>query len=88
VTEDELEALAEAGMHKSLDVGLFSLTFGVAITVLITLVTVDITDAKLNAGFVAVLAVSVILSIYFGIRALGAWRDAARKLEKLKQTPP
>lgn len=86
VTEDELETLYTAGNYKTLDVGLFSLSLGVLVTVLVTLGTVDIANARVNAIFWAVLLASVLASIFFGARAVIAWRSAARKLASIKQT--
>lgn len=86
VTEDELESLYTAGNYKTLDISLFSLSFGVFVTVLITMATVDIGDAKIYAVFWASMIVSAIASIFFFFRAVFAWRSAKRVLKEIKRT--
>lgn len=85
VTEDELETLYTAGNYKTLDVGLFSLCFGVVVAVGLTLATVDIPSNRTNAVFWAVLIVSLVISIFFGVRSIIAWRSAARRLADVKK---
>ena len=86
ITEDELVSLYASGNYKTLDSGMFSLSLGAAITLAATLMTVDIANAKLNAAFVAALIVSLLASVFFGSRAVIAWRTAAQTLKAIKQT--
>jgi hypothetical protein len=86
VTEDELESLYTAGNYKTLDVSMFSLAFGSAIALGLTMATVDIADAKVYATIASALIVSVVGGVYFLWRAIIAWRSAARTFKSIKDT--
>lgn len=85
ITEDELESLYTSGNLKTLDFGLFSLSIGVFIAVVGTLLTVDIQSPTIAAIYWAALFVSVLASLFFGFRAVIEWRSAARRLSDIKR---
>ena len=86
VTEEELENLYSAGNYKTLDVGLFSLTLGIFVTLIVTLVSVNIHDPRTFAAFSSSAFVSLIGSVFCAIRAVIAWRRAKRGLEAIKRS--
>lgn len=86
VTEDELESLYTSGNYKTLDIGLFSLCFGVVVTVAGTLATVDISSDRTHAVFWAVLVVSLFAAVFFAFRSVIAWRSAARRLADIRES--
>jgi hypothetical protein len=86
VTDPELESLRESGLSATVDMSLFALCGGILVTLIITLSTVDIKDAKTFAAYVGASIVSAIFSIWFGARAGIAWRNAKAKLKEIKST--
>lgn len=86
LTEDELSNLQTAGNYKTLDVAIFALCVGVLITVLATLSTVDISNAKVFSTFTALAFASGIGMVFFGIRAFLAWRAANKHLDAVKRS--
>ena len=84
VTANELDSLQDSGLSATVDLALFTLCFGILATLLVTVSTVDISDAKMHAAFVACLLVSGLASVYFGARAGLAWKSARGKLKELK----
>lgn len=87
VTDPELDSLRESGLSATVDLSLFALCSGILVTLIITLSTVDIKDAKTFAAYVAAAIVSGIFSIWFGTRACIAWRNAKAKLKEIKGAP-
>src|SRR5215472_11377778 len=65
VSGEELENLAEGAQPTHLL--FFGLSFGAAIPIAITVITVQL-DAVRNGGFIGALVVAVIASAYFGVR--------------------
>lgn len=86
LTVDEVKTLADAGNYKTLDMSLFSLTFGVALTIGITLATVDTMTDRTASIFWACLLVSVLASVHYGVRALIAWRSSKAIVERFTQS--
>jgi hypothetical protein len=86
VTEDELETLYTSGNYRALDISLFGVAFGAALSLGATLVTVDITAPVTFAGFLAAMILSVVGSIFFLVRSIIAWRRAARTLMDIKRS--
>jgi ABC-type multidrug transport system permease subunit len=85
LTENELSNLQSAGNYKALDIAVFSLCAGILVTVIATLTTVDIANAKTFAGFIALGVASGIATLFFGVRAFLAWRAAERQLDMVKR---
>ena len=85
LTENELSNLQTAGNYKALDIALFALAAGVLVTVVITMSTVDIANARTFALFVALASVACVCVVFFGIRAFIAWRSANRQLQIVKR---
>src|SRR6266853_5366927 len=80
VTEPELDSLRESGLSATVDVSLFALCAGILVTLIVTLSTVEIKDAKIFAAYIAATIVSAIFSVWFGARSVIAWRNARAKL--------
>lgn len=87
LTEEELEAIYEAGNMKTLDVAMFSLAAGVAISTAVTLMTVDNLSVKASVVLWVLQSVSVLASVFFGVRSVLAYKAAARKLQDFKKQP-
>lgn len=83
-----MEALYTSGNLKTVDMAMFSLAFGAFLTILVTLATVDIANARTNAVFWAALIVAGLASVFFALRAIIAWRSALRSLQAIKRSPP
>lgn len=88
LTEAELEALHDAGNYKSLDIAVFSLAAGVAVTTGITVATVDNLGPKVSQVLWALLFVSLFATVFFGVRSVIAWKSAARRLQDIKRASP
>ncbi|MBI4292518.1 MAG: hypothetical protein HY661_13660 [Betaproteobacteria bacterium] len=84
VTDPELNSLRESGLSASVDLSLFALCGGILVTLIVTLSTVDITQAKTFAAYVAAAIVSGIFTVWFGARACIAWKNAKAKLAEIK----
>ena len=84
VTDPELNSLRESGLSATVDLSLFALCSGILVTLIVTLSTVDIKDAKTFAAYVAAMIASGIFTIWFGARAAIAWRSAKAKLKEIK----
>ena len=85
LTEEELDGLHSAGNYKTLDIALLSIAVGAGISLLATLLTVDMKPGLIYQGFVAGAIVSALAIVFFGARALLAWRRSKEGLEKIKR---
>jgi len=86
LTADELDSICEAGNYKTLDLALFSVCIGIAVTAAVTLATVDLTP-NVQRTFISVSVITCVLTVWFGIRAIIAWGHTKRTLKKLKGEP-
>jgi hypothetical protein len=84
VTDTELNSLQDSGLSATIDVALFTLSVGVFSTSIVTISTVDISDAKVFASYIAAAIVTALSTIYFGLRSRAAWRNAKNKLREIK----
>lgn len=84
LTEPELNSLQESGLLATVDLSLFALCIGILVASLITITTVDITDPRKFAAYVAVSIVTGLFSLWFGARAAIAFRNAKAKLREIK----
>jgi len=82
VSSTELDTVAS--LSNSVHLTFFGLCLGAVVTFGIVLSTSKITDPTTHAGYVALLAVSVVGTLYFGIRASIDYREAKRKLREIK----
>jgi len=82
VADHELDVImgSSGGVHLTF----FGICFGALLTSAATLLTVTITGDRVFAGFVAAALVSLILSFYFGIKAISDYRSASKKVESIK----
>lgn len=85
LTEDKLDNLYTAGNYKNLDVALFGVAIGAFISLVVTVMTVEIKTAAMSGGFTAGIIISAIGAVYFGIRGVIAWRDAKRQFADIKR---
>jgi len=85
VTESELDNLHTAGNYKTLDIALCSLGVGVFSATLITLLTVDMKPGLTYQTFVAICGISFVATLFFGVRAVLAWRAARQELARIKR---
>jgi hypothetical protein len=82
VTGTELDTVAS--LSNSVNLAFFTLCVGLAAAFGLVLSQGGITDAWKHAEYVALLAISLIGSLYFGIRAAIDHRAAKRKLNEIK----
>src|SRR4051812_78151 len=69
ISEDKIDLLSSSGSN-SVNLALFTLVCGIAVTVLITLYTVTFTNPSTRAVFWAVFWAMSILTIFFGVNAV------------------
>lgn len=82
VTGTELDTVAS--LSNSVHLTLFGLCAGGSIAIAIVLTTVNVADPSTHAAYVGALIVSVVMSLYFGIRGGIDHRAAKKKLKELK----
>jgi hypothetical protein len=85
VPEYQLEGLATGG--ATVNLGLAGMTFGAAVTIIVTLVTVDM-GAYAFASFVAALIATSGLTAFFGSAAYRDHQKARRQLDAIKAGKP
>ena len=83
VTDGELDTVAS--LSNSVHLALLGMCGGAFLTLLITLLTVQISDAHAFMGFVGATIVTFIGTLYFGINARISYKSAERKLKEIKQ---
>ena len=84
VSRDELDDLKSS--NSTLSLAFFSTSLGALITIVATLVTVDISDPTTLATFRALAVVCIVASCYFGVGAIQDDRRWRRKIEYLKNS--
>jgi hypothetical protein len=82
VSGAELDRLASA--HSSLHLTFLGIVVGACVTLLITFFTVQLTALQ-HATVVALIASSVILTVYFAIRARVDFREQAEQITEIKR---
>ena len=82
VSSTELDTVAS--LSNSVHLAFFGLCSGSVVAFGIVLSTAKINDPMTHAGYVALLAVSVVGTLYFGVRALIDYKEAKRKLREIK----
>jgi hypothetical protein len=83
IFEPELDSVAAGS--ASLHLTFFGISAGALVAFWITLATVTIDDPMTYGAFVGLLAVSVIGSLYFGVRGVSDYVAAQKKIKELKQ---
>ena len=81
--DTELERLGRA--QNSIHLAFFTLCIGVAIGFGVTLLTVDILDPRKYAMFIALLAVSLLASVYFGIMFGRDYRECQNEIARIRR---
>ena len=87
VSEDKLDLLSSSGSN-SVNLALFTLVSGIAVTLLITLYTVTFTNPETRAIFWAVFWAMSILTILFGVNAIRDIIRARRLAREIKEASP
>jgi hypothetical protein len=82
VTGMELDTIAS--LSNSVHLTFFGVCLGAVVAFGIVLSTSKITDPIIHAGYIALLAVSAVGTLYFGIRALIDYKEAKRRLKEIK----
>lgn len=83
VSNEELDILASG--YNSLHFTFFGIALGAAIAFFIVLVTASLSETT-GPIFVALFAVSLVLSVYFSIRAILDRQATAQRLKQIRQT--
>jgi len=86
LTSEEIDSLCAAGNYKTLDLSLFSVCIGVLVTMWVVLATVPVESMTPNmvASFTGALYISIIGTIFFGIRAILGWIKASKAVKTIK----
>jgi hypothetical protein len=84
VTESELTDIASGA--QSIHIGFFGITFGALFAVAIVLITLPL-QTSAHAAFVASLVVLLIMSAYFGVRAVSDYRQSKHRVELIRSKP-
>lgn len=85
VSETELDDLKSGWASPSL--ALFGVTFGAAVTAVVTILTVEM-SAQLFAGFVGAAIATTCLTVLFGVQAVREYRALTRRVNEIKATRP
>ncbi len=81
--DTELDSLGKA--QNSIHLAFFTLSIGIVIGLGITLLTVDILDPKKYATFMALLAVFILASIYFGIMFSRDYKACKNQIDRIRR---
>jgi hypothetical protein len=84
LSEEELDNIYTAGNYKTLDIALMSICVGVVVSLTVTLQTVEINQPVLAAIYAGVAFAALVGGLYFGFRAVIAWKAAKRQYTALK----
>lgn len=84
-TEQELHDLAELSLFRSVNLAFTTLGVGAAISFAIVLGTVSTLETKQFATFVALLALSLVVTLYCGIRTYFDFRRSSKLLSESTQ---
>jgi hypothetical protein len=85
ITEDELDGICNTGNLKTLGLSMFTLCTGIAISLYITLKTVDISDPKAHAEFTSGLFVAIIAAVFFAGMTVIEWSRSKRTLKRIRK---
>jgi hypothetical protein len=86
VTDDELDGLCNTGNLKTLGLTMFALCVGAALTIYITIKTVDIKDPITHAEFTSGLLVAVIGAVFFAGMTLIEWNRSKKTLKRIRKS--
>jgi hypothetical protein len=81
--EMELDRLSSA--QNSLHVAFFGVAFGTALSLGITLSTVEISRPRVLAAYWGIFICSTVLAIYFFVRGLLDWRASRQQIRTIKE---
>lgn len=82
ISENELDMLVSLG--NSTHLTFFGISVGALMAFAIELATAPMSDPFVHASFVALTGVSLLLTPYFGIRAILDYRSSRRKVREIK----
>jgi hypothetical protein len=83
VTSTELDTLQDAGNYKTLDIAMFALSVGIFVTTACVLSTTSGMGDRALFSFSAACIISLLATLFFGVRAVIAWKKAAREYQKI-----
>lgn len=84
VSRDELDDLKS--FNSTLELAFFSISIGAFITIVTTLMTIDIPGPTNLATFRSMAVLTAVTSCYFGVRAIQGERRWRRKIDSLKNS--
>lgn len=79
----ELDRLSS--IQNSLHVAFFGVAFGAALSLGITLSTVEISSPRVLAAYWGIFVCSTLLAIYFFVRGLLDWRESKQQIQTIKE---
>ena len=85
IFENELEQIGNFNLQAALHMALFGIGFGSALTLWVTVFTVDFKPPFVFAGFLTTAIFSTIFTIYFGLRSGIDIRNSQKRIEAIKQ---
>jgi hypothetical protein len=85
VFEHELDNLGTANIQASINLGLFGISFGAAVSLWITVLTVAFADQSTANLIIAIAVALSLLSVYLGARCYFDVRKARKQLEAIKE---
>jgi hypothetical protein len=88
VFDHELATIGSASAQSALHNTLFGAGFGAAISLWVTVFTVEIKNPNTYATFWALSIVSTIMAIYFGIRSFIDFRQAKKQITAIREASP
>lgn len=84
IFEQELEAIGSANSQSAINLAFFGVALGAAISLWITLLTVEMKNPSVNAALCACGLVATVSAFYFGVRAFFDFRAAQRQVNAIR----
>jgi hypothetical protein len=85
VFDSEFNTIKSAATQSGLYLTFSGIVFGLMVALLITLVTVTISDPRIFACFVVGFGASVIATALLGFKAISEYRETQNQIESIKQ---
>jgi len=84
----ELDAIGSSSIQSSLHLAFFGAAFGAALSLWVTIATVEIIKPRTYGAFFAAALLSTVMAIYFLIRSVIDWRYATQHVKTIKEASP
>ena len=88
ITSEELQNLQSVGDSKTFDFGMLGICASAFLTLLITLLTVDIKDDRIFYTFISLCAVTAIATLYFTGKTILSARNHRALIKQIKGQKP